>query len=136
LKRMAWLLAALLCAAALAALARSALKPSSASVEQASLGMMLIDIADEQSATSYHVDTPGVYVLMVEEQSPAFRAGVRSGDRLVSVNGIPMGSTVDFIALQEKFVHQQRIRVDFHRGQGTLPLEAELVWYESGMERH
>ena len=135
MNRTKWLLAAafgMLLAAAIAALPGN--EPDS--VPDASLGMMLIDIADEKAAASYHVDMLGVYVLMVEEEGPAFRAGVRSGDRLVSVDGKPVRNTIDFMNLQQGFVHQQKINFDFRRGQGAEPLAAVLVWNENGAELH
>lgn len=49
-------------------------------------GMLLIDIADQESADQYHVSQTGVYVLAVEEQSQAYQEGVRAGDRVISVN--------------------------------------------------
>lgn len=48
--------------------------------------MLLIDIADQESADQYHVSQTGVYVLAVEEQSQAYQEGVRAGDRVISVN--------------------------------------------------
>lgn len=51
------------------------------------LGMVLLDIQTEETAKHYHVSQTGVYVLEAVENAAAYRAGVRSGDRLVSCNG-------------------------------------------------
>ena len=59
-------------------------------------GMLLIDIAEQDAATFYHVDTLGVYVLTVDEKSMAYHAGVRPGDRLVSINGIAVQSASEW----------------------------------------
>lgn len=92
------------------------------------LGMVLIDIADEKAAASYHVDHLGVYVLAVQERGQAYAAGVRSGDRLVRVNGCPVRSTSEFVKTQETFRVPQRVFLDFHRGSEPRPLTAELLW--------
>lgn len=92
------------------------------------LGMVLIDIADEKAAASYHVEQLGVYVLAVHEQGQAYAAGVRSGDRLVRVNGHPVRSTSEFVKTQETFRVPQRVWLDFHRGPERRPLTAELLW--------
>lgn len=54
--------------------------------EDGAWGMLLIDIADQDSADQYHVNQTGVYVLAVKEQSMAYQEGIRPGDRVVSVN--------------------------------------------------
>lgn len=59
---------------------------SQATQEDGTWGMLLIDIADQDSADQYHVSQTGVYVLAVEEQSQAYQEGVRAGDRVISVN--------------------------------------------------
>ena len=63
-------------------------------------GMILIDIADRDTADHYHVTDLGVYVLSVSETSQAYQAGIRSGDRIVSANGVTMGSSAELEALQ------------------------------------
>jgi len=92
------------------------------------LGMVLIDIADEKAAASYHVEHLGVYVLAVHEDSQAYAAGVRSGDQLVRMNGRPVHSTSEFVKTQETFRMPQRVWLDFHRGPERRPLTAELLW--------
>lgn len=59
---------------------------SQATQEDGTWGMLLIDIADQDSADQYHVSQTGVYVLAVEEQSQAYQEGIRAGDRVISVN--------------------------------------------------
>ena len=101
-------------------------------IPDAAFGMVLIDIADEEAAASYHVETLGVYVLVVEEKSPAFAAGVRSGDRLVSMNGIPVSSSIQFITLQEKLKPMQMVNIHFQRGLTEPPHSAQLMWNGNG----
>ena len=58
-------------------------------------GVVLIDINDASDAAYYHVSSPGVYVLAVDETSSAYLAGIRSGDRIVSANGEPVNASGD-----------------------------------------
>lgn len=52
-----------------------------------SLGVALVDINDERTATSYRVDEFGCYILRVDSGSNAAYAGLQSGDRIVSIDG-------------------------------------------------
>lgn len=61
-----------------------------------SLGILLIDIQTQETAARFHVSALGVYVLVIDENSAASRAGLCSGDRIVSLNGYPISSTSDF----------------------------------------
>ena len=91
-------------------------------------GMVLIDIADEETAVSYHVQACGVYVLAVPQGSPAGAAGVASGDLLLCINDTPVQSTSHFMAMQEGFEPGQIIRMQFGRGNSSY--EIHLVWNE------
>lgn len=91
-------------------------------------GMVLIDIADEETADSYHVEECGVYVLAVQEESQADQAGISSGDRLVSVNASPVQTAGEFVALQEGFAAAQEIRLDLQRGSDAQRYAVTLIW--------
>lgn len=39
----------------------------------------------------------GYIVNAVAPDSPAFNAGIKSGDRIISINGIPVATTFDYI---------------------------------------
>lgn len=79
------------------------------------LGMVLIDIPDEEAAAFYHVSQFGVYVLSVDENSHAYEHGIRSGDRMVSVNGVSIISTTDFSSVQDEINVGQMMEITFHR---------------------
>lgn len=79
------------------------------------LGMVLIDIPDEEAAAFYHVSQFGVYVLSVDENSHAYEHGIRSGDRMVSVNGVPIMNTADFSSVQDGINVGQMMEITFHR---------------------
>jgi len=59
-----------------------------------SLGVTLININDQQTAMSYRVDEIGVYVLQVTSGSNAEDAGMKAGDRIISIDGTQI-STAD-----------------------------------------
>jgi len=77
-----------------------------ASLDGGMLGMILIDISNEEAAAFYHVNAFGVYVLAVDEDSPAFEAGVRSGDCIVSANGQLISSASELSTMQEEGVRE------------------------------
>ncbi len=85
------------------------------------LGMVLIDIVDDDTAAFYHVSEKGVYVLAVEENSQAYQAGVRSGDRIVSANSVDIGVSGDLSALQAGLASGDTLVLSLSRGiQGHL----------------
>lgn len=92
------------------------------------LGMVLIDIADEKTAASYHVEECGVYVLAVDEDSQAYGAGIRSGDRIISVNGMYIDSTSEFETAQQHFPPESTIRVDVAPHSQDRVFSMNLLW--------
>ncbi|MEJ2566772.1 MAG: DegQ family serine endoprotease [Gammaproteobacteria bacterium] len=60
----------------------------------------------------------GVEVLGVEEGSPAWAAGLRKGDVIVSVNRQPVANTEEFESAVKKSSH--RILLNIRRGEGAL----------------
>ncbi len=96
-----------------------------------SLGLSLVDINDWATANSYRVTTYGVYVLSVSEDSAAEKAGFRSGDRLVSVDGAEfstsseltsildeyeIGETVTFIVSRNRRHHTLTVTLEEYKG--------------------
>lgn len=128
MKQRIWLWIAAAAAAVLLAIVLLLPGEKMQQIPEAAFGMVLIDIADEYAADSYHVDTQGVYVLVVEEKSPAFAAGVQSGDRIVSMNGVPVINSPEFVALQEKLTPRQKVDIRFQRGNGGPYITAQLEW--------
>lgn len=118
----------LMVAAVLSRLLKPALRPAEAGGDP--FGMVLIDIADEETAASYHVTDCGVYVLAVEEESPADVAGVSSGDLLVSVNALPVQNTAQFASFREAFQQGECVELTFQRRTCGNPYAVELVWNE------
>lgn len=92
------------------------------------LGFMLIDIADAQTAASFHVEDVGVYVLVVEEGSHAYQAGIQVGDRLLRVNGVEILHSSELMDMQETFSAHQKILMDFWRYSTRDSFETTLIW--------
>ena len=129
-KAAVWLCVLMLvcCLAAMAAYMKPALQRTETKGD--AFGMMLLDIADEETADHYHVQDRGVYVLAVQEKSPAHRAGISSGDLLVSVNTAHIPDMHTFVAMQEAFVPGENVEMHFRRGAGQNAYAVTLVWNE------
>ena len=64
------------------------------------LGISMLEVFDRYTANRYNVKDYGVYVSAVGEGSDAEKAGMKSGDRLVSING----TEVDSYATAKKLI--------------------------------
>lgn len=100
--------------------------PADGTPEDAMLGLVLIDITDEDTAAFYHVAEQGVYVLAVDESSPAYLAGVRSGDRIVAANGVPVDASGELTAIQAALPVGERLVLLLSRGAEGLMLTVAL----------
>ncbi len=92
------------------------------------LGLVLIGIDNDKVAASYHVDEFGVYVLAVDEESQAYDAGVRSGDRLISVNGTQIQTISQYEAAQQQFSQAMPVQVDFCAPSQERCYTTNLLW--------
>ena len=94
-----------------------------------SLGMTLLDIDDVQTAMMYRVSSLGVYVLSVEDDSNAAKAGIESGDRIVSVNGTEISSTSDVTAILDQMSVGDQMEITIERsgrkGSATITLQED-----------
>lgn len=59
------------------------------------LGISLVDIEDSLTAMMYRVNTAGVYIMNVNENSVAARAGLQAGDRIVSFDGKEIANSTE-----------------------------------------
>ena len=96
--------------------------------EGAAFGILLIDIADEETADSYHVQDCGVYVLAVQEGSAAEKAGIAPGDLLLSVNDASVRNTGAFVELQKRFETDELVQMQFRRRQSGEGYAVALTW--------
>lgn len=68
------------------------------------LGVTLIDISDSMKAMMYRLDSTGVYIQSVEDNSDAAKAGIQVGDKIVSIDNQEITSGNDVKkAIQEKY---------------------------------
>ena len=88
------------------------------------LGMVLLDIQSADTASFYHVSELGVYVLAVREESEAELAGVLSGDRLVSANGLAIESSS---VLSDLIGEGQPVELTLARGAEQLSVRLSLT---------
>ena len=93
------------------------------------LGMVLIDILDDKTAAFYHVNHFGVYVLAVDENSAACQKGIRSGDRIESINDRTIASTTVFSQMLDEIEPSEMLNVHFRRGEEEQPVDV-LFSYE------
>ena len=59
-------------------------------------GLTLIDITDSVTAMQYRVSYYGVYVYSVDNDSPAYESGIRSGDCILTLDGTEIASCAEF----------------------------------------
>ncbi|MDL2225737.1 trypsin-like peptidase domain-containing protein [Eubacteriales bacterium OttesenSCG-928-M02] len=92
-----------------------------------SLGMTLVDIGDEQTAMMYGVRQLGTYVLKVEENSSAQRAGLQRGDRILSIDNKEITGSADISALVKEKSVGDTVQVTVNRNgqERTLTLTME-----------
>ena len=105
--------------------------PLEQTAETSTHGMVLLDIADQEAAAFYHVEQFGVYVLAVDEDSPAYRAGVRSGDRIETANGMQVFSTDEFVRMQEAASSPDGIEIVFCRDREPFQLKTQLGYEDT-----
>ena len=112
-------------------LAPAASGNSGVETQGAAFGMLLIDIADHETADSLHVDEWGVYVLAVQEKSPADLAGVYPGDRLLTANEQPVQDTGAFVSMQKMFLPDEHVRLGLQRQTDKRFYTVTLAWNEN-----
>lgn len=109
------------------------------------LGVTLLDIYSDSYVRYYGVPVQGTYVSEVTENGDAAKAGLQSGDRILSVNGTAIDSSVDVSdAVKDSSVGDKivlRIERYTYRGNGMwnssydtqeLTIEITLTEYTSG----
>lgn len=77
------------------------------------MGIQMVNIQDAQTAFKYGVNDYGVYIYQVEDNSPAKEAGLRSGDRIIEIDGEEIETTEDVqqIVLEHKVNDKIKVKV-------------------------
>ena len=80
------------------------------------LGITYLGVEDAQTAAQLGVNAYGVYVVEVVKGGPAERAGLQSGDRIVSIDGTEIGTKDDLSALMQKHTAGDSLAITIARG--------------------
>lgn len=91
-----------------------------------SLGVTLINIDDSQTAMSYRVDKTGVYALQVTSGSNAEDAGIKAGDRIISVDGTEITTADQVVDLVSTHSVGDTLRIKVDRDGKTMTLSVTL----------
>jgi len=91
-----------------------------------SLGVSLVDVSDAQTAMQYGVNEKGVYISEVTSNSAASKAGLKSGDRIVSVDGTDVSSATDVKSAIEKKAVGDTVKIKVSRNNQTVEVSVTL----------
>ena len=80
------------------------------------LGITYLGVEDAQTAAQLGVNAYGVYVVEVVKGGPAERAGLQSGDRIVSIDGTEIASKDDLGTLMQKHAAGDTLNITIARG--------------------
>ncbi|TCB51070.1 Do family serine endopeptidase [Acinetobacter sp. ANC 4779] len=96
-------------------------------VTRSYLGVMLQDI-DRTLAESYNLSKPeGALVTQVAPNSPAAKAGFKSGDVILKYNGTPISRTSDLLNYLNRTTPNQNIQLQVLRDDKTRNISATLT---------
>lgn len=94
------------------------------------LGVSLIDISDSMKAMMYRLDSTGVYIQSVDSNSDAGRAGIKAGDRVISIDDKKIESGNDVKkSIQEKYPGD-KISIKVMRNGREKTINVELTEYK------
>lgn len=90
------------------------------------LGVSLYNVEDEMTASQLGVDSTGVYIVQIVDSGAADNAGLRSGDRIVSVDGSEVSSASDVRAALNKHKIGESISITVERNGQTQDFDVAL----------
>ena len=90
------------------------------------LGVSLYNVEDEATASQLGVDSTGVYIVQIVDGGAADNAGLRSGDRIVSVDGSEVSSASDVRAALNKHKIGESISITVERNGQTQDFDVAL----------
>ncbi|WP_040213298.1 PDZ domain-containing protein [Clostridium polynesiense] len=71
---------------------------------------------EEKSNPKYVSDDEGIMVLEVAPQSPAYKAGIKSGDKLILINGKEIASEASIYTMLKESLNQVIVKVKDYKG--------------------
>ncbi len=90
------------------------------------LGVSLVDVTDNLTAMMYRVNTLGVYVSAIEEDSAAAKAGLIVGDCITEINSTEVSSTSEIKSIISSLNVGDSVKITVVRGNDTMTLTAVL----------
>lgn len=96
------------------------------------LGITTIDILDQYTAMQYRVDRLGVYVYSVGKGSDAEKAGLKSGDLLLYIDGVEIENQDQFSSLIQNHSVGDTISITVYRQGKDVTLSVTLTEYIPG----
>ena len=90
------------------------------------LGVSLYNVEDEMTASQLGVDSTGVYIVQIVDGGAADNAGLRSGDRIVSVDSSEVSSASDVRAALNKHKIGESISITVERNGQTQDFDVAL----------
>ena len=94
------------------------------------LGVSLIDINDAFNAFMYKVDSTGVYIQSISDDSDAKKAGLKVGDRVVSIDGNEVKTSGDIKKTIQSKYPGDKVLVTVIRDGREKKINVELTEYK------
>ena len=93
------------------------------------MGVTFLDIQDRETAMRYRVNDLGTYVYQVNDGSDADLAGLRTGDRVVSIDGEEVTSSSQIKQMMEDYSVGDQMNVTVERDGKTVTLTVTFTEY-------
>lgn len=93
------------------------------------VGMTVVDVSSPQLAWMYRVNDYGVYVYEVNNGSPADKAGLKMGDKIISIDGTEVNSSSDLNKIFDSHKIGDIVNVDVQRGLSKKTISITLEEY-------
>ena len=90
------------------------------------LGVSLYNVNDQATAAQLGVDKEGVYIVQIVDDGCADKAGLKTGDRILKVDGETINDANDIRALLNKHKIGETIEITVERDNRTLEIDVAL----------
>ena len=90
------------------------------------LGVSLYNVNDQATAAQLGVDKEGVYIVQIVDGGCADKAGLKTGDRILKVDGETINDANDIRALLNKHKIGETIEITVERDNRTLEIDVAL----------